>query len=200
MRTLIILFLFLLLAIAIGWGIRHDSGIVLINYGDWQIETSVWLAVLMIIMAFIVIFLLIRILTGISHWPQRWGYWRRTARLRRGQYYAELAVCVFIEEKWEMSEKYFAKAALYLDKPFIYYLGAALAAQKQHENKRRDEYIRKVYFAEPNAEIPLGILQAKLEINAGQWGPAQETLQRLKTLVPHHPLLEKLQAQIPNPT
>lgn len=199
MRNLLIFFFFLLLAIVIGWGIRQDSGMVLINFNHWQIETSVWFALLIIISIFILIYILIRLITGVSHWPERWSLWRRTARLKRGQHYAELAACVFIEEKWEMAEKFFAKAALFLDKSLLYYLCAAMAAQNQNANDRRDEYIRKAYIAEPNAEISLGILQAKCEIHAGQWEKAQETLHKLQTWAPNHPLLEKLQNQIPKP-
>ncbi len=197
MRSLLILLLLLLLAVGIGWGIKQDPGIVLISFNQWQIETSVWFALLIIIVLFIVMYILIRLVIGVSHWPERWSIRRRSAKLKRGQYYAELAICVFIEEKWEMAEKYFVKAALHLDKSLLYYIGAALAAHQQKSSERRDAYIRKAYMAEHNAEISLGILQAKLEIKAAEWAKAEDTLNKLKTLAPNHPLLAKLQSQLP---
>jgi HemY protein len=196
MKSLFLLFLFLLLAIIIGWGMHQDSGDVLISFKNWQVETSVWFALLLIVVAFILIYILIRLMVGISHWPQRMRISRKAVRLRRGQRYTEMAACVYIEGQWEASEKYFVKAAQYLDTPLLCYIGAALSAEAQNEYSRRDHYLQKAYGAAPNAEVPLGILQARLQIAVHQDSEAQETLDKLKTIVPNHPIIHALQNRI----
>jgi HemY protein len=192
MKSLLILFIILLLAIGIGWGMRQDSGDVLIRFKDWQFESSVWFALLLIVIGFIIIYILIRLLSGMSHLPRRWRIWRHTASLHRGQRYLDLAGCEYIEEKWEIAEKYFEKAAQHLEKPMLGFVGAAMAAQKQNAYGRRNDYLQKAYQSAPNAEISLGFLQAKMEIDSQQWDEAQDTLKKLSTIVPQHPLLENL--------
>lgn len=192
MGKLIIIFLLLLCGVWLGWEIHQDSGAVMISFRNWQIETSVWLAVLLILITFIITYAVLRLIIRSSHWPRQWRAWRQSSRYRRVNRYAELAVCDLIEEKWATAEDYFAKCAAKSPRPLLYYLGAAIAAQEQGAHQRREDYLRQAYAIAPNAEITLAILQAKLQIQGQQREAAQLTLKKLQAVIPQHPIVKRL--------
>lgn len=188
MYKLLWIFIGLLAAVGIGWAMHQDSGYVLINFHHWQIETTVWMAALLTLILFTVFYLLLRLLVRGSQWRR----WRQAGRQRRALRFAELAGCDLIEEQWPSAEKYFHKAAGIARRPLLYYVGAAIAAQAQGANARRAEYLRKAHAAAPAAEISLGILQAKLQIQGGQQDEALATLKKLEAIIPQHPVVKKL--------
>jgi len=191
----IIIVLLLLAAIWLGWELHQKPSVVLISFYHWQIQTSLLTAIGLLIALFIVIYFLIRLI----HWGRRWpGEWRRAHRMQQAERLTELGVCELIEEKWEAAEQHFQKAASDVSRSWLYYLGAALAAQEQAAYQRRDDYLRKAHQTAPNAELTLGILQAKLQIQSQQWPEASATLKKLQSAIPHHPVVKKLLKSLPN--
>ncbi len=55
MRKLIVIFILLLFAIWLGWKMQQDSGYVLVTYGQWQIETSLWMAIIILMGLFLLV-------------------------------------------------------------------------------------------------------------------------------------------------
>lgn len=197
MAKLFVLFLLLLAAIWIGWGIHQDSGFVLIIFRQWEIETSLWMAALLALIFFVVIYVILRIIVRGALWPRQWRTWREARREKNAQRLNFVAACELIEEKWAAAEQHFCEAATSIHQPFLEYTAAALAAQFQEANGRREKYLRQAYQAAPQAEIPLGILQAKLQIQGQQWPEAAVTLKKLQATVPQHPVVKKLSSQMP---
>lgn len=196
MMKLLIIFLFLLVAAWLGWEMHQDPGYVMIRFRHWQIETSLWATILLTLILFAVIYVLIRLIVRSIGWPQQWRLWRKQRHQQQAQRFAELAGCEFIEEKWVTAEEYFHKAASEINRPLLYYIGAAVAAQAQAANARREEYLQKAYDIAPDAEISLGILKAKLQIQGQQWAQATITLTELQAAVPHHPVVKRLVAEL----
>ncbi len=192
MGKLIIICLLLVAAAWIGWEMHQDSGYIFLSFRNWQIETSLWMAVLLILILFIVLYAVIRLIIRTSHWPRQLRLWRQAHNQRRAQRLSELAGCALIEEKWALAEEYFHKAALQINLPLLCYLGAAIAAQAQNAGLRRDEYLHKAYVAVPEAEIPVAILQAKLQIQGQQWPEATVTIEKLQSIIPQHPVIKEL--------
>ena len=192
MKKLLLIVILLLIIVAVGWGLHLESGVVLVTYRSWQIETRLSTAILLILLAFIVAYIIIRLIISTSHWPQRWRQWRQASRHRRSERTLELAVCDSIEEKWAAAEQYFNQSAEFNSQPLLCYLGAAIAAQAQGADLRRDHYLQTAYEIAPEAEITLGILKAQLQIQAQQWQEALATLQKLEAAAPHHPKLIQL--------
>ena len=192
MVKLIVILILLLAAIWAGWQIQQDPGQVLIHFRHWQIETSLWLAALLILISFVVLYALIRLIIRGYHLPQQWRLWRKTNHQQRALQLNELAACELIEEKWSAAELNFAQAAVDAKQPLLSYIGAAIAAQAQGNSFKREEYLRHAYQAAPTAELTLGILRAKLQIQGGQFTEAAETLKKLQSAIPQHPIVKKL--------
>jgi HemY protein len=190
-------FILLLIAIGIGWAIHQDSGYVLITFHHWEIETNVWMALMFALIFFVILWVLLRLIRWGSLLPRQWRLWREASQQRSAHRSDELGGCELIEEKWPAAEQYFDKAARAVKLPFLEYCAAAIAAQAQGANARREEYLRQAYRAAPQAEITLGILQAKLQIQGQQWPEAAITLKKLQDAVPQHPVVKELAAKIP---
>jgi HemY protein len=197
MAKLFVIFLLLLIAVWIGWEIHQDSGFVLIIFRQWEIETSLWMAALLALIFFVVIYAILRIIVRGTLWPHQWRLWREARREKNAQRLIEVATCELIEEKWAAAEQHFCEAARAIRQPFLEYTAAAVAAQAQGANGRREEYLRQAYQSVPQAEIPLGILQAKLQIQGQQWPEAAITLKKLQATVPQHPVVKQLSTQMP---
>ncbi len=197
MGKLFIIFLLLLIAVWIGWEIHQDSGFVLIIFRQWEIETSLWMAALLALIFFVAIYTLLRVIVRGALWPHQWRMWREARREKNAQRLIEVATCELIEEKWAAAEQHFCEAARAVHQPFLEYTAAAVAAQAQGASDRREQYLRQAYQAAPQAEIPLGILQAKLQIQGQQWPEAAVTLKKLQATVPQNPVVKKLSSQIP---
>ncbi len=193
------LFLILVLLIAaawIGWEIHQDPGYVLINFHHWQIETTLWLTVLLILIAFIILYMLLRVIIISFRLPKSWRLKRYKDKEKQIQNEMELASCDLIEEQWQTAEHYFQRVIANSQRTLLAYMGAAIAAQAQSAHIRREQYLSKAFLSYPEAEITLAILQAKLQIQGNQMNEALQTLKKLQTSVPQHPAVKKLWIQI----
>ncbi len=175
---------------------QQDSGYVLVTYGQWQIETSLWMAIIILMVVFFIGYFLLRVLVRTSLFSQQWTRWRHLSNEHHSLDLAQIAACELAENKWQQAEHYFSKATISSQKPLLYYMAAALAAAQQNADQRRDDYLKKGYHSAKEAEISLGFLQAQLQIQAHQWSCAMITLNKLQQSVPHHPLLQKLLLEV----
>jgi HemY protein len=193
-----IILIFLLAAVLawLGWQMHQDSGYVLISLKNSQIETSVWTAVLFILLAFIIFYIFLRLVIRSSHWPRQWRRWRQAERQRRAYHAAELGGCALIEESFPAAEQHFREAAQVIPRPVLYYAAAAIAAQAQGANARRESYLRQAWQIAPDAEIPLSILQVKLQMQGQQWQEAAVSLTQLQSMAPRHPAVKRLLAEL----
>jgi HemY protein len=71
-------------------------------------------------------------------------------------------------------------------------LAAARAAQKQNAPDRRDGYLKLAHETTEGADIAVGVVQAELQLSAGQKEQALATLQHLREVAPKHPYVLQL--------
>ncbi len=190
MIKMIIIFLFLLASAWLGWEMHQESGSVIITFRDRQIETSLWIALWLVVIAFILLYIILRLIIRGSHFPRQWKTWRQAKQVNQANRSVTLAICEIIEEQWQAAERYSKEAVLV--QPFLGYVGAAIAAHNSGANFHRENYLRQALEAAPDTEITLGILLAKLQIQSGQMEEATQTLEKLKSSIPNHPVVKRL--------
>lgn len=192
MKRLIIYFLLLLASIWVGIKIHKDPGYVLITYQNWSLETTLWFAILVILLVFLIFYLLSRLLRGTSTVSEKFGIWLEERRARKANKFTYRGLCDLAEGEWKSAEKNLLQGANHNDVPLVNYLAAAEAAQKRGHFEDRDNYLRLAHQSAPQAEIAIGLSQAQLQLNAKQWELALATLRHLHQLSPHHPYVLKL--------
>jgi len=184
-------FLFLALAaliISVGLALlaEQDPGYVLISQGDWAVETSLTLTLVVLLVAFGTLYFLIRAVLNSWHVPRRMRSWRQKRREARARRATQRGLIELAEGHWARAERHLVKYADDTDTALLNYLGAARAAQKQDASGRRDHYLSMAHHAMPDAELAVGLTQAEVQLSSRQLEQALATLRHLRTLAPKH--------------
>ncbi|HQU14513.1 MAG: hypothetical protein B7Z66_02605 [Chromatiales bacterium 21-64-14] len=186
MKFLAVLLVTVLAAVGVAVLVLHDPGYVLIGYGHWTLETTLSLAVLVLLLGFGIGYYLIRGLTGLRGIPGRVQSWRQQRRARRAQALLTRGLLQLAEGRWPEAEGTLIKGARHSETPLLSYLASARAAQQQDAHERRDQYLRLAHESMPDADMAVGLTQAELQIAHRQWEQALATLTHLRTIAPRH--------------
>ncbi len=195
MRRILILTLLLVVTSVIALQLRGSSGYILLQLGEWSIETSLSFALLTMLLLFSLLLLLIRLLSGFIHAPRNLRLWRRAQRTRRARRELTTGMISLAEGNWKKAEKLLGRSATYSESPLMHYLGAANAAQHQFADERRDHYFRLAREEVPGADFVIQLTQAEQQLAHQQVDEALTTLEQLGKQKPNHPKLLYLQAQ-----
>ncbi len=188
------LFLLLLVLIAVVSGallVLRDTGYVLIRYGTLSVESSLTLAVMVILVGFVILYYVLRFIAGMLGMPRRMRDWRQRRQAQRARQSLQRGMIELAEGHWEKAEKTLQKAR-HTDLPLLNYLGAARAAQQLGAHERRDEYLKLAHQSMPSADVAVGLAQAELQIGHNQLEQALATLTRLHGIAPKHGYVLKL--------
>jgi len=192
MKYLIFGLVLLLLAIWLGLEMSQGTGYVLVAYRHWSIETSFWIATLILIVGFALFYFIFRTIGRTARISKNIKRWQRIRHHRKARQLTHVGLCELAEGDWEQAEKTLLKATKMTKYPLINYLGCARAAQAQQAYERRDNYLRKAHVTTRGAEIAVGLTQAQLQINSKQWEQALATLKHLNRVNPNHHYTLKL--------
>lgn len=192
MRRFIYFLIILFISLYIGLQLEKDSGYVLISFKHWTIETTLWFAIIAIVLLYFSINLIRFIYKKLSSLPlnlfkirKKWAHQRSHDLTRRG-------LIEFTEGNWHAAENLLIKAIHSSESPLINYLAAARAAQEQGNYKRRDHYLRQAQKTMPDAKVAVELTQAQLQLSINQQEQALATLKHLHVLLPKHPYVIKL--------
>jgi len=192
MRLLFTAIVVLILAVILAVFARDDPGYLVINYQDWVIETSVVLALTVIVAGFVSIYLLLRLLINTWRMPQRLQQWQQRRRIDHANTALTNGLLELAKGDWLKAEKKLISHVGSSQTPLLNYLAAARAAQKQNNDERRDHYLQQAHKAMPKAELAIGLTQAELQLNQGQMEQALATLTHLRQQSPKHTTVLKL--------
>lgn len=186
MRFLLKLLLILIIAVVLALFARDDPGFVLVGHGDWMLETSLSLVVVLTVLGFLIVYLSLRFLINAWGLPRRLGQWRRrrsVAKVRKSTHRGLLALAA---GHWAKAERYLTRNIEYSEVPLLNYLGATRAAQKLGAELRRDHYLAEAHQSMPEAKLAVGLTQAEVQIHQGQYEQALASLLHLQAAAPKH--------------
>ena len=178
---LILLILLLLLAAgALAPMFKSDPGHVLINFGDWTIETSV----LVLATALLVLWFAIQI----GAW-----FWRmpvvtaRRMREQRAFKQLEKGLLALTEGDWSAAEKALEKSASVQGKTTAHYLAAAQAADGQDAHERREYYLEQADSGGSKKRFLVELTRARMLQENGDYAAALPILKDLHKRRRKHP-------------
>lgn len=173
-------------------GTFENPGYVLIGIGTWQIETSLFVFLISLIVGFYVLYLFFRWLGWLIRLPWQLKNRSRSIKFNRSQDALIAGLVGSAEGKWEQAEKVLVKHASHSGAPLIHYLTAAKAAQSRGAYDKRDEYLKKAASHAPGSDVAIGLTQAELHFSANQFEQALETLTKLHSIDATHASVLKL--------
>lgn len=192
MSRLVTLLIFLVLSVWFGLTVFQHPGFVFISYQPWMIQMPFWFAILALFVIFGFFYLSLNCVERLQFWWFRVKSWFQFRRVQKSYSKTQHGLALLIEARWAKAEKLLLAGANQSAEPLMNYLGAARAAQEQGMFDRRSTYLKKAYQIAPDAELAIGLTQAELEIEHGEFTKALGTLNHLKDISPKHPRVLKL--------
>jgi HemY protein len=186
MKALLSVWLFIVFGAALGVILSRDTGYVLLAFGNYTVEMSLALLLMILALVFAALYFGIRLVIRTLHMPQDVNDWKQ----RRGSLLAQQAMTRGLlemsEGHWRSAEKRLVRFADRSETPLLNYLAAARAAQLQGAHERRDSYIRLAHECMPSADVAVGLTQAELQLADQQLEQALATLNHLRSIAPRH--------------
>lgn len=191
-RLALLILLVVAAAAALGMAIAQSPGYVLLAYQGFRFEASLW-ATLALIAAIWALFYGLRYLLGLL--LTSFGLvnpWSGRNRSRRARLSAEQGFMDLQEGHWARAQRHLQRAAQDVEKPLMYYLGAARAAQQLGQSDEADALLERALNSQPGAELAVALTHAELQVARGDQTAAVETLQVMHQRYPgnHHVLRE----------
>jgi len=186
MRSLLKVWLFVLAGAGIGVVLSRDSGYVLLSFGNYTVEMSLALLLLLLAALFGALYFGIRLMVRTLHLPQDVRSWKQRRGSRLAQQAMTRGLLEMSEGNWHSAERRLVRFADRSETPLLNYLAAARAAQLQGAHDRRDSYIRLAHDAMPSADVAVSLTQAELQLADHQLEQALATLKHLRSVAPKH--------------
>jgi HemY protein len=186
MSTLLKAWLFVLAGAGIGVVLSRDTGYVLLSFGNYTVEMSLALLLMLIAALFGLLYFGIRLIVRTLHLPHDVREWKQRRGSRLAQQAMTRGLLEMSEGNWRGAEKRLVRFADRSETPLLNYLAAARAAQLQGAHDRRDGYIRLAHDAMPSADVAVSLTQAELQLADHQLEQALATLKHLRSVAPKH--------------
>lgn len=191
MKMLLIGLVTLFVAVIVALLAMEDPGYVLIAVGEWTIETTLALTVVIILLSFSILYYSIRAGLNVLAVPGSLRQWQKQRHEHKAAKSLTRGLIDLAEGQWQTAEKRLMKYVQDSDASLLNYLAAARAAQAQGADQRRDHYLKLALENHPSADIAVGLTQAELQLNQHQLEQALATLRHLHQLSPKHPQVLK---------
>lgn len=188
MKKLILYFIILLLAVWVGVFVSKYPGYLYIHIANTRIETTFWMAVLVVLVVFLALHTLLKLVQGLLNLPERLHTMGQRRAVLQGFELTTRGLSELIIHDYRQAESHFLKAAGKSVDPFQAYLGAAQAAQAQKDYTQRNVYLnRAAEHANAKQNLPLAILAARWQQQSGEYPEALRTLDQIAPDYPTHP-------------
>jgi len=196
MKLLLIIVIGLLIGTSVMWLADFEPGFVLLKYGNWSLETTLIVFIAAFILLLVAAYIVLRGAVFVKRVPKKLAAWQLLQRHKRANGALTRGLITLEEGRWAEAERLLIHNASNSDTPLLHYLAAARAAQKQNAMERRDSYLALAHQTTAGSEIAVGVVQAELQIAAGQNEHALATLQHLREVAPKHPHVLQLLQQL----
>ena len=191
-RWFIAALLVLLLSVGLVALIKYDPGYLLISFGHYTLESSIWVGVLAFLLLFALVYggfsLLRRVVSG-SRALNRWFSGRD---YRRSQQKTTRGLIAFIEGNWQTARRILARTAPKSETPLLNYLVAARASHALGDTKQTKQFLKLAEESTSGAGIAVGLTQAELQLRSGQLEQSLATLMRVRRNARKHPYVLQL--------
>jgi len=186
MKKIFILLILFLIAVYLGLWMKQDSGYVLITYKNWSVETTLWVLIIAIFLAFIIFNFIIGLFNIIIGMPNFLKNWFTNHKIKKARKQTKIGLYAWAEGKLKQSERLLIKSAPKSDIPLINYLIATHVAHKQGNFSACDIYLDKARMLNINKPIAADLLQAQLFFDSEHLDEAIIILNNIRQLFPNN--------------
>jgi len=186
MKLIFVIAIVLLGASTLATLLLYDNGQVAMVWNNWVIETSVSFLFAATVIAFILIYTLIRVVMTVWNLPLFWRRQRRMRQYSRAETAMAKGMIALEYGDWQKAEKQLIKSAKNSEAGLVHYLSAAKMAHNQNAFDRRDQYLSMARETYPQDYVTIGLVEARL-ISDHKPETAAAILQALHEQQPKNP-------------
>jgi HemY protein len=195
-RTFIVCLIILLVAVALVIAIEYDPGYLLLSYGHYTLESSVWVGLGVFLLLFLLVYGVFSLLRRIISGSSLMGQWFSSRGSRRSQQQTTKGLIAYTEGNWRAARRVLSRAATRSETPLINYLMAARASDALGDEQQLGEFLKKAEQTTPGAGIAVSLTQAELQIRKGKFEQSLATLTRVRANAGKHPYVLNLLKQV----
>lgn len=177
-------------------GIQYDTGYVQITYGNWLIETNLWVLLALTTMAAAGTYLIFGLLRSFKKSADGVLHWNRIRPKKKANQQSESGLLAFLEGDWDSAQKLLTQSAKHARMPIVNLLAAANAAHQQGNHKQSAEILKRAHQLTGGSELAASLTQARLHIEVGRFEAALAVLVRLQKKYPKHPYVAQLLVKV----
>ena len=185
------IFAIVLVALLLGVGvvalIETDPGYVLVSHGNYTLETSLWVGLLLLALLVLLVYGLLRLVYSLVGGQRSLVSWLGTRKAHHASRLTTRGLISFIEGDWSKAQRQLLRGAKNNEAPLVNYLLAARSSNRLNEKDKVGEYLGAAADAEPGAAVAVAITRAEMKLHAGEYEQALACLTQAGGKTSQHP-------------
>lgn len=175
-RSLLILLVVVVLAGYLGTLIAGDPGYVLVAYGDYSMQTSLWVMFGLVLVFSLTAYLILRVTGIVRKAPESYRGWRGHRETQRASDLTIKGLRLMAEGEYQRARKYLDSGAQNNEAKAINYLTAARAADDMGDAEARESYLRLAEETDSSLGRAANVVAAELALDRGEADTALDLL------------------------
>ena len=175
------LFALVLIALLLGVGvvalIETDPGYVLLAYGDYTLEASLWVGLVLLVLFTGLLYLLFALLRGLLGGQKSLSSWLDSRRSRKSTRLTDRGLVNYIEGNWSKARRELLQGTRSNDAPLVNYLLAARASAQLGEPEKTEQQLLAAEESSGATKTAVDLARAEIQVQAGKYQQAITTLQ-----------------------
>ncbi|MBB6519922.1 heme biosynthesis HemY N-terminal domain-containing protein [Pseudoteredinibacter isoporae] len=188
-RKLLIIFAIIGTVVGLDYLVQHDSGYVLIAYGDYSVEMSFWAAFILSFVVIFLVWLVIRLTRGSVNLVKKSTGFILFGSAAAAQKRTEKGLVEFIEGDFKAARKDLLKSAHNVQAPVLNYLAAARSAHELGDETQANELLLKAEEVASEDSLAIIITQARIQFSAKNYEKCVATLEKARKISPRNVLV-----------
>lgn len=164
-RFLIIMLITILLAGYLGTLIARDPGYVLITYGDYSLQTSLWILLGLLFTFSLLVYVLLRSFGIVGRTRGVYQNWWSARKISKASDLTQRGLTLLAEGEFERARKFLENGADNSNIRGLNYLSAARAANDTGDSQAREKYLRLATETDPGLTRAGAIVAAELALD-----------------------------------
>lgn len=185
------LFALILVALLLGVGvvavIETDPGYLLLAYGNYTLESSLWVGLLLLVLFVLLLYGLVALIRRLIGGPGSLAGWFGARRARVASRLTGRGLIGFIEGNWARARRQLVRGARNNEAPLLNYLLAARASHHLGEADKIQQYLGAAADSDASAAIAVELAEAELKLQAGEYQQALGVLSAARSDPGRHP-------------
>ena len=185
----VILLIAIVLGGLVGTLIVRDPGYVLVSYETYVLETSLWVALIILVLLYIASRLIALMLRGGLQTSVGLSNWRLGRRTSAARSKTLRGLLLLTEGQYLEAKKLLLAGADQVDLPIVNQLLAARASHKLGQHAESEKLLNQVKLSVPGAKFAVALMDIEFLIQQKRFDEAIEALLPLQQRAPKHRLV-----------